>query len=70
MEREEYLRYRCLSPLQVKLQSHLHRQPMVPRGMTSSLEELDLRIRKWRTQTPREVNNQANSRAIESTRQS
>jgi hypothetical protein len=31
----------------------------VPRGTMSSLKELELRIRKWRTQTPREVNNRA-----------
>jgi hypothetical protein len=31
----------------------------VPRGMTSSLEELDLHIRKWTTQTLCEVINQA-----------
>jgi hypothetical protein len=70
MEREEDLRYRCLSPPQIKLESQLYRQPMVPRGTTSSLEELDLCIRKWRTQTVREVNNQAKLRAKESTRQS
>jgi hypothetical protein len=35
----------------------------VPRGTTSSLEELDLRIRKRRTQTPREVNNRAKLRS-------
>jgi hypothetical protein len=57
MEREEDLHCRCFSPPQIKLQGHLHQQPTVPRGATSSLEELDLRIRMWRTQTPREVNN-------------
>jgi hypothetical protein len=35
----------------------------VPQGTTSSLEELDLRIRKWRTQTLREVNNRAKLRS-------
>jgi hypothetical protein len=55
MEREEDLRYRCLSPPQIKVQGHLRRQPTVPRGTTSSLEELDMRIRKWRTQTLHEV---------------
>jgi hypothetical protein len=63
MEREEDLRYRCLSPPQIKLQGHLRRQPIVPRGTTSSLEELDLRIRKWRTQTLCEVNNRAKLRS-------
>jgi hypothetical protein len=38
--------------------------------MTSSLEELDLRIRKWRTQTLREATIEPNSGAIESIRQS
>jgi hypothetical protein len=69
MEREEDLRYSCLSPPQIKLQGHLCGQPMVPRGTTSSLEELHLRIRKWRTQTLHEVNNRENSGAIESTRE-
>jgi hypothetical protein len=55
MEREEDIRYRCLSSPQIKLQGHLCRQPMVPRDTTSSLEELDMCIRKWRTQTLREV---------------
>jgi hypothetical protein len=63
MEREEDLHYRCLSPPQIKLQGHLRRQPTVPRGMTSLLEELDLCIRKWRTQTLREVNNQGKLRS-------
>jgi hypothetical protein len=63
MEREEDLRYCCLSPPQIKLQGHLRRQPTVPRGTTNSLEELDLYIRKWRTQTLREVNNQAKLRS-------
>jgi hypothetical protein len=58
MEREEDLCYSCLSPPQIKLQGHLCRQPMVLRGTTSSLKELHLRIRKWRTQTL-EVNNRA-----------
>jgi hypothetical protein len=57
VEREEDIRYCCLSPPLIKLQGHLRRQPMVPRGTTSSLEELDLRIRKWKTQTLCEVNN-------------
>jgi hypothetical protein len=43
--------------------SHICRQPMVPRGTTSSLEELHLRIRKWRTQTLHEVNNRAKLRS-------
>jgi hypothetical protein len=38
-------------------------QPTVPRGTTSSLEELELCIRKWRTQTPCEINNQAKLRS-------
>jgi hypothetical protein len=63
MEREEDLRCRCLSPPQIKLQGHLHRQLTVPRGTTSSLEELDLRIRKWGTQTLREVNNRSKLRS-------
>jgi hypothetical protein len=62
MEREEDLRYCCLSPPQIKLQGHLRGQP-VPRGTTSSLEELHLRIRKWRTQTLHEVNNRAKLRS-------
>jgi hypothetical protein len=52
-----------LSPPQIKLQGHLCRQPTVPRGITSSLEELDLRIRKWRTQALHEVNNRAKLRS-------
>jgi hypothetical protein len=63
MEREEDLRYCCLSPSQIKLQGHLRRQPTVPRGTTNSLEELDLHIGKWRTQTLREVNNRAKLRS-------
>jgi hypothetical protein len=55
MEREEDIHYRCLSSPQIKLQGHLRRQPTVPRYTTSSLEELDLYIRKWRPQTLREV---------------
>jgi hypothetical protein len=35
----------------------------VPRGTTSSLEELELCIRKWRTQTACEVNNRAKLRS-------
>jgi hypothetical protein len=35
----------------------------VPRGTMSSLEELDLRNRKWRTQTLREVNNRGKLRS-------
>jgi hypothetical protein len=63
MEREEDQHYRCLCPPQIKLQGHLRRQPTVPRGMTSLLEELDLCIRKWRIQTLREVNNRAKLRS-------
>jgi hypothetical protein len=46
MEREEDLHYRCWSPTQIKLQGHLCWQPTVPQGTTSSLEQLDLCIRK------------------------
>jgi hypothetical protein len=63
MEREEDLCYCCLNPPQIKLQGYLRRQPTVPRGTTSSLEELELCIRKWRTQTPCEVNNRAKLRS-------
>jgi hypothetical protein len=63
IEREEDLSYCCLSPPQIKLQAHLRQQPMEARGTTSSLEELDLRIRKWRTQTLHEVNNWAKLRS-------
>jgi hypothetical protein len=70
MEREEDQRYHCLSPTQIKLQGHLCRQPTVPRGTTSSLEELDLRVKKWRTQTLREVNNRAKLRIHKINRQS
>jgi hypothetical protein len=35
----------------------------VPWGTTSSLEELDLCIRTWRTRTLHEVNNQAKLRS-------
>jgi hypothetical protein len=63
VEREEDIRYRCLSPPQIKLQGHLRRQPTVPRGTTSSLKELDQHIRKWKTQTLREVNNRAKLRS-------
>jgi hypothetical protein len=52
-----------LEPTPDQAQGYLCRQPTVPRGTTSSLEELELRIRKWRTQTPREVNNQAKLRS-------
>jgi hypothetical protein len=46
---KEELCYSFLSPPKIKLQGHLFRQPTVPRGTMSSLKELDLRIRKWRT---------------------
>jgi hypothetical protein len=62
MEREEDLRYRWLSPPQIKLQGHLRRQPTVPRGTTSSLEELDMHAHQ-KVENP-------NSGAIESTRRS
>jgi hypothetical protein len=42
---------RCLIPPHIKIQDHLRQQPTVPQGTTSSLEELDLCIIKWRTQT-------------------
>jgi hypothetical protein len=48
---------------EIKLQGHLRRQPTVPRGMTSSLEESVPHIRKWRTQTLRDVNNRAKLRS-------
>jgi hypothetical protein len=68
-KREEDLHYCCLSPPQIKLQGHLRRQPTVPRGTTNSLEELDLHIRKWRTQFCVRSTTEPNSGAIESTRQ-
>jgi hypothetical protein len=62
MEREEDIRYRCFSPPQIKLQCHLCQQPTV-QGTMRSLEELDLRIREWRTQTLREANDWAKLRS-------
>jgi hypothetical protein len=61
--KREDLRCRCLSPPQIKLQGHLHRQLTVPQGTTNSLEELDLRMRKWWTQAMRKVNNRAKLRS-------
>jgi hypothetical protein len=43
-------------------QAHLCRQPTAPRDTTSSLEELDMRIKKWTTHTLHEVNNRAKLR--------
>jgi hypothetical protein len=63
MEREDGLRHCCLSPPRIQLQGHLRRQPTVPRGTTSSLEELDLRIKKCRTRTLHEVNDRAKLRS-------
>jgi hypothetical protein len=62
MEIDGDLCYCCLSPPQIKLQGNLCRQPTVPRDTMSSLE-LDLRIRKSRTQTLRMVNNRAKLRS-------
>jgi hypothetical protein len=66
MEREEDLRYRCLSPPQIKLQGHLCRQPMVPRDTTSSLEELDLCIESGGPRLYVRSTTEPNSGAIES----
>jgi hypothetical protein len=70
MEREDDPHYRCLSPTQIKLQGHLCQQSTVPQGTTSSLEELDLGIKKWRTQTLHEVTNRAKLRSHRINRQS
>jgi hypothetical protein len=62
-ERRTYATVACAHPRSSFKVTYIRQQPMVSRGTTSSLEELDLRIRKWRTQTLREVNNRAKFRS-------
>jgi hypothetical protein len=64
------LRYRCLSPPQIKLQGHLCRQPTVPRDTMSSLEELDLCIESGGPRLHVRSTTEPNSGAIESPRKS
>jgi hypothetical protein len=68
MERDEDLRYCCLSPPQIKLQGHLRRQPTVPRGTTNSLEELICTSESGEPRLCVRSTTERNSGAIESTR--
>jgi hypothetical protein len=66
VEREEDIRYRCLSPPQIKLQGHLRRQPTVPRGTRSWISTSESGKPRLCVRSTTEPN----SGAIKSTRQS